>query len=478
MPSYHTRNFGCRANQADGAAIEQDLAARGYKASPDHASADVVILNSCTVTSAADADLRQSARRIHRDNPQARIVITGCYAQRRPNELAALPGVEWVVGNAHKSEIAKLLEAKEAKEAEEKADAPIRSFASFFPVTQLSANHPDDDTAPLGSVGGAKILTSDIYAQRQFTAAPFFGGTVEDRTRPNLKIQDGCDNRCSFCIIPSVRGLSRSLAPAEVVEQVRSLAAAGYREVVISGVNLGQYGRDLHEQGRAPRSGFTRLLRRVLDETPIEKLRLSSVEPMDFTDALLDLIAATPRIARHIHAPLQSGSDRILRLMHRKYRAARYRERILAAYERFPNAAFGADVIVGFPGETDSDFEQTYALIDSLPMTYLHVFPYSRRPGTPADLMADQVPPPVIRERGRLLRELSASKNQAFRERQVGQILHALTLDKGSSNEATALSDNYLRIALAPGSACPAPNTHVRVRILSATPHGLAGADV
>ncbi|MSO20599.1 MAG: tRNA (N(6)-L-threonylcarbamoyladenosine(37)-C(2))-methylthiotransferase MtaB [Acidobacteria bacterium] len=482
MPSYHTHNFGCRANQADGAAIEQDLAARGYVASPDQAKADVVILNSCTVTSAADADLRQSARRIHRDNPQARIVITGCYAQRRPEELAALPGVEWVVGNAHKSEIAGLLDVEEANEAEENALAPVRSSASFFPITQLAATHPDDDTAPLGSIAPAplaRILTSDIRAQRQFTAAPFFGGTVEDRTRPNLKIQDGCNNRCSFCIIPSVRGLSRSLAPAEVVEQVRSLTDAGYREVVISGVNLGQYGRDLTGAGEGTsgrrRTSFVRLLRRVLDETGIEKLRLSSVEPMDFTDTLLDLIASTPRIARHIHAPLQSGSDRILRLMHRKYTAARYRQRILAAYARFPNAAFGADVIVGFPGETDNDFQQTYALIDELPMTYLHVFPYSRRPGTPADQMPDQVPPPVIRERGRLLRDLSARKNQQFRERQVGQILPALTLDKGTSGGAPALSDNYLRIALAPKSEHPAPNTHVRVQIISESLDGLFG---
>ena len=253
--------------------------------------------------------------------------------------------------------------------------------------------------------------------------------------------------------------------------------ASGYREVVISGVNLGQYGRDLSERDanglkKTPRTSFVRLLRKVLDGTGIEKLRLSSVEPLDFTDKLLDLIASTPRIARHIHAPLQSGSDRILRRMHRKYTAARYRERILAAHARFPNAAFGADVIVGFPGETDTDFQQTYALIDELPMNYLHVFPYSRRTGTPADQMHDQVPPPVIRERARTLRDLSARKNQQFRERQVGLQLSAITLDEEVNEGRLALTDNYLRVQL---PQLFASGTHVTIQVHGATQTSLIG---
>jgi threonylcarbamoyladenosine tRNA methylthiotransferase MtaB len=467
MPSYYTHSFGCRANQADGAAIEKDLSAHGFTSSKDYSAAEVVILNSCTVTAAADADLRQSVQRIHRENPGARIVITGCYAQRRPEELAALPGVEWVVGNSHKSEIGALVERKHSSDLEERS----ASSAEFVPVSRLTRlDYPDDDSGLLGSIGTARILISDVRAQRRFAAAPFFGGTVEDRTRPNLKIQDGCNSQCSFCVIPSVRGLSRSLAPAEVIGQVRSLTVAGYREVVISGVNLGQYGGDL-----SPRLSFTQLLHRLLNETPVDKLRLSSVEPMDYTDSLLDLMESTARIARHVHAPLQSGSDRILRLMHRKYTAAKYRERILAAYARFPNAAFGADVIAGFPSESERDFEQTCSLIDSLPMTYLHVFPYSRRPGTAADQMPQQVSPPVIRERARCLRELSARKNKQFQERQVGIVLSAIILDDPSMNVASAISDNYLAISINSAQNNLAPNTLIQARILSTTEHGLLG---
>ena len=219
-----------------------------------------------------------------------------------------------------------------------------------------------------------------------------------DRTRPNLKIQDGCNNRCSFCIIPYVRGRSRSLPLADVLKQIRGLCQAGYREVVLSGINLGRYGRDL-DRGGGGKLRFAQLIRAILEETSVERLRLSSVEPMDFTNELLELMASSSRIAKHIHAPLQSGSERILRLMHRKYHPHNYRDRIEAAFQRMPNAAFGADVMVGFPGEAEEDFEETRSLIDSLPFTYLHVFPFSRRPGTPADKMGGQVNGAVIRER-------------------------------------------------------------------------------
>ena len=451
MPSYYSIHLGCRANQADAAAIEQDLSERGFTAAGHSANADVVVLNSCTVTAAADAELRQLVRRIHRENPAARILVTGCYAQRSPEELARLAGVEWVVGNSHKAEVARLLQESCASAA-----APS-SASSFVPLSNLLARPPsplDTEFCRLGSVSpsasdpatlsASNILVGDISAQRHFLAVPFFGGATEDRTRPNLKIQDGCNNRCSFCIIPSVRGLSRSLPPQEAIAQVRVLAESGYREVVLSGVNLGQYGRDLSAKPR-----FFRLIQQILDETAVERLRLSSVEPMDFTDHLLDLMASTPRIARHVHAPLQSGSDRILRRMHRKYRAAQYRERILAAYDRMPRAAFGADVIVGFPGETDEDFDATRRLIEDLPFTYLHVFPFSRRPGTPADRMKDQIHGGMVRERGRILRQLSAEKNQRFREAHLGRTLRVLTLGEPDGAGTPALSDNYLKVVLA-----------------------------
>jgi len=472
MPSYYSIHFGCRANQADAAAIEGDLFRKGWQAAGNVSAADVVVLNSCTVTASADSELRQIVRRIHRQAPRARILVTGCYAQRRPEELAALPGVEWVVGNSHKNEIGRLV----AESCSSHGAAP--GSASLIPLTSLippAFSSIDTDLRRLGSLvpsdnivsnhPQAEIWVGDISAQRKFAAAAHLGGFLEDRTRPNLKIQDGCNNRCSFCIIPSVRGLSRSLPVGDVLAQIRGLAHAGYREVVLSGVNLGQYGRD-----SPGKHTFVRLVHTILEETPIERLRLSSVEPMDFTDKLLDLMACTPRIARHVHAPLQSGSDRILRGMHRKYRAAQYRDRILAAYELMPDAAFGADVIVGFPGETEADFEATRSLIQELPFTYLHVFPFSRRPGTPADQMKAQVNGAVVRERGRFLRELAAEKNLRFRERHLGRTLRVLTLGEssmaGSGMEGTrALTDNYLKVVIA-GPQIPA-NQCVNARMIS-----------
>lgn len=472
MPRFHAIHFGCRANQADGAAIVEELVERGFSAAEDFRHADVVVLNSCTVTAAADAELRQTVRRIHRQNPRARILVTGCYAQRRPEELAALPGVRWVVGNTQKHEIGRLL-------AE---DTASRDASRWVPLEQLLAStSPPSEMAfhtlssPLPGAepcsGAPQILVGDIFATREFLSAPVVGKTPGDRTRPTLKIQDGCNNRCSFCIIPSVRGRSRSLPPQQVLRQIRALCTAGYREVVLSGINLGRYGRDLTERVR-----FARLIRLILDETPIERLRLSSVEPMDFTDELLDLMAGDSRIAQHIHAPLQSGSDRILRAMHRKYQARHYRDHILAAYQRMPNAAFGADVMVGFPGETEDDFKQTRRLVESLPFTYLHVFPFSRRPGTPADTMADQVPGAVVRERGRILRELAAEKNRRFREQQLGRTLSVLTLEERTEGGTWALSDNYLKVFLA-GEPLPA-NQLVDVRIVSLSDEGLAGEPI
>ncbi|MEI9812336.1 MAG: tRNA (N(6)-L-threonylcarbamoyladenosine(37)-C(2))-methylthiotransferase MtaB [Acidobacteriota bacterium] len=398
MQRYIVKTFGCRASQADGAALEAGLAGRGLTAATEIAEADLVVLNTCTVTSSADDDLRLAVRRIHRDRPDARILVTGCYAQRAPQEIAALPGVTWVVGNSHKVEIPEMVSRGEDFHGE------IR----------------------IGEIG------------REFFAAP-----VEDplggRTRPNLKIQDGCSNLCSFCIIPSVRGRSRSASPDDIVAQVHELGTK-YREVVLSGINLGRWGRDLPGRMR-----LIDLVRRLLDETPVERLRLSSVEPMDFSDALLDLMAASPRIAQHVHAPLQSGSDTVLRRMRRKYRPRHYADRILKARERMPECAVGADVMTGFPGETDAEFEDSRAFIESLPFTYLHVFTYSERPGTPAADGASPVPMDVRRQRTQVLRTLAERKNRAYRESFVGRRLSAVTIDQGRA----AISSNYLKIALA-----------------------------
>ena len=420
--TFFVENFGCRATQADGAAIESSLLGKGLEPAGREA-ADVVILNTCTVTSAADQDVRHAINRVRRENPSARILVTGCYAQRAPAELAALPGVTWVVGNSHKTEISEIV------------------------------------LAQTGTPYHGQIRVGDIFAQQEFLA-----GVVEDaagdRTRPNLKIQEGCGNRCSFCIIPYVRGRSRSAQPDWAIAQVRDLAER-YREVVLSGINLGRWGRDLG--GRERLAG---LVRRLLAETGVERLRLSSVEPMDLSDDLLGLMASSPRIARHVHAPLQTGSDSVLRRMRRKYRPRHYEDRILKARELMPEAAIGADVMTGFPGETEEEFEENRRFIARLPFTYLHVFTYSERPGTPAAAAPDQVPIPVRKKRNRVLRELAAAKNLEFRQRMVGRTLSVVTLEE----EGAALSGNYLKVELATPRA---PNRILDVEVGGVTAGGL-----
>jgi threonylcarbamoyladenosine tRNA methylthiotransferase MtaB len=419
MRNFFIQNFGCRATQADGAALEALLADRGLTACPQRDEADLVVLNTCTVTAAADDDVRQTVRRVHRENARARILVTGCYAQRDPETLAAMPGVEWVVGNSHKTQIADL-------------------------VTSVEYH------------GG--IHVGDIFAQHDFLSAPV-NDASGDRTRPNLKIQDGCNNRCSFCIIPAVRGRSRSAPVTQVLEQVENLSHR-YREVVLSGINLGRWGRE-----NAMR--LADLVRTILRETGIERLRLSSVEPMDFSDDLIELMASSPRIAKHAHAPLQSGSAAVLRRMRRRYRPHHYAGRILKARAAMPSAAIGADVMVGFPGETAEEFEESREFIAGLPFTYLHVFTYSARPGTPAAEAPAQVPAPVRKERNRILRELAAAKNLQFRQSMVGTKLSVVTLDPPGAG----LSDNYLTVELSQ----PEPsNRLIEVEIGAVTASGLA----
>jgi len=418
VPAFFVQNFGCRATQADGAAIERQLTHNGLTRADSSVHADVVVLNTCTVTAAADQDARAAIRRLHRENPAAKILVTGCYAQRAPQEIATLPGVSWVVGNSHKHRVAEI------------ASGIPKDFVSLESVA-LS--------------GPAFTMIGDIFAHTELIAAPVFAADDPlSRTRPNLKVQDGCNNRCSFCVIPSVRGRSRSMRLERVLLEAQALAAAGYREIVLSGINLGRWGRDL-----VPQQRFELLLRALLEYTGIEKIRISSVEPMDWSDELIKLVADCPRIAKHAHVPLQSGSDRILRLMHRKYRPWHYAEKVRKIREAMPEAAIGADVMVGFPGETDEFFEENRNFIEHLPFTYLHVFTYSSRPGTPSASMPGQVPVAQARERNRMLRELGARKNLAFRRSFVGQTLNVITLQAGDQTFTEALSDNYLKVRLA-----------------------------
>lgn len=416
MATYHVENFGCRATQADGASIERQLLERGLLRAGSANQAQVVVLNTCTVTASADQDARAAIRRIHRENPDAQILVTGCYAQRAPQEISALPGVSLVVGNSHKHELASYV-------------SPLAQHSGFVPLSQVG--------------GESHVIIGDIFAHTELTAAPVFDGDGFDKTRPNLKVQDGCNNRCSFCIIPHVRGKSRSLKLDQVLQEVDTLVTKGYREIVLSGINLGRWGRDL-----TPRTNFATMLRTILEQTQIEKLRISSVEPMDWTDEMIELVASSSRICKHAHVPLQSGSDKILRAMHRKYRPWHYADRIQRIRHFMPDAAIGADVMVGFPGETGDDFEQTRAFIEGLPFTYLHVFTYSSRPGTPSAEMAEQVPVQVARERNRVLRELIAKKKRAFMDSFVGRKVEAITLTHFDGEYTEALTDNYLKLRL------------------------------
>jgi threonylcarbamoyladenosine tRNA methylthiotransferase MtaB len=429
MTTFYIEQFGCRATQADAAAIERQLRDRGFAPASESACADVVIVNTCTVTAAADAQARDAIRKLHALNPAARVIATGCYAQRAPEELSVLPSVAWVVGNSHKPEIPWVVDMMAGVPAGESANGFVP--ASALGEEKFSLLH-----------GPAKILTGNIFEQRALLAAPVIGGEG-NRTRPVVKIQDGCNSRCAYCVIPFVRGRSRSLEPAQVIEEIVRLSAAGYREIVLSGINLGTYGRDL-----SLRVELMDLLRRILDETGVERLRISSIEPMDVTEELIALFASSKRMARHFHMPLQSGCNRVLAAMHRWYRAEHYARRVELIRERLPDAAIGADVIAGFPGETDAEHAETFAFIERLPFSYLHVFSFSQRPGTQAAELADPVPPPVVKARARELRALGEEKMKEFRRSQVGRALRVLTLRQTEDSPETtpALSSNYLQM--------------------------------
>ena len=447
MTSFFVENFGCRATQADGAAIERQFEERGLARADGRAQAEIVVINSCTVTSSADQDARAAVRRARRENPDCQIVVTGCYAQRAPEEVASLPGVTRVIGNSHKHRLAEIV----AGSPPPNAFPNLETHTGFVPLSSLASDARD------------QIFVSDIFAHTELLAAPVFDhagpGANHSRTRPNLKVQDGCDNRCSFCVIPYVRGQSRSLPPGKILTEVDALIHAGYREIVISGINLGRWGRDLPPaenwelatdncSSSGGRLHFEDLIRAILSETSLEKLRISSVEPMDWSDELIELMAKSPRIAKHAHVPLQSGSDHVLRAMHRKYRLWHYREKIEKLRAAMPNAAIGADVMVGFPGETEADFEESRLFIDELPFTYLHVFTYSARPGTPAAAMRNQVPVQIARERNRILRDLGAEKKLEFMRSFVGKTVEAITLDVFDGESTEALTDNYLKLQL------------------------------
>ena len=403
---YSIVTFGCRVNQADSFVIEEELRRRGgVDAAPE--DADLVVVNSCSVTATADQGTRQAIRRIARSNPDVRIVVTGCYATRRPEDIGALPNVVRIVANGEKDSLVGLLES----------EGELTTAERF-----------DGGDGPCG-------LPAKALAQAGMALAPGVAG----RTALIVRVQTGCDERCSYCIIPSTRGRGRSRPLPEVLRELRRAADAGYREIAITGVHLGSYGRDLGDG-----TTLTRLVRELGDWPDDVLFRISSLEPMDCTPEIIDVAGRSSRIAPHFHLPLQHGSDPILASMRRPYAANDYRTLVEQIRSRLPHAAIGTDIIVGFPGESDADFRVTYSLLEQLPLSYVHAFPYSDRPGTVAASMPGKVDGNAIRDRGRLLRDLASRKASAFRCSQVGRTLRALTVDDGCS----AVTGNYLKLRL------------------------------
>ncbi len=425
--SFHIENFGCRAARADGEAIADRLLAAGLCAEqPD--DTDVVIVNTCSVTAEADRSARAFIRKTHRDNPAARIVVTGCYAQRAPEELAAMAGVAAVVGNSHKALAPAIVEQVLGR---------IDTAPSLVSVAALMTG---------GANGQAAIWADDRFAHSFLEEAQLVPG---QQTRPNLKIQEGCGNRCTFCVIPRTRGSSRSLSAEAVLKQVKGFVAANGKELVMSGINLGRWGREW----RAEPGSLAGLVRRIFAETELPRLRLSSIEPMDWDEEMIALMRefCGGRLARHAHLPLQSGSDAVLRRMHRRYRPWHYADKVSALVEAVgPALTLGADVMVGFPGETEAEFRETFDTVQRLPFGYLHLFPFSPRPGTRGWALHCEAPVPrgAVEERMAALRALAEEKTRSHRQRFVGQVLDAITLHTPATPAAegrtAALTENFL----------------------------------
>jgi threonylcarbamoyladenosine tRNA methylthiotransferase MtaB len=394
--------LGCRLNQVESQEMMGLLERHGFRAVTGEEPAQVYVVNTCTVTSRADVSDRQVIRRIAREHPDAFVVVTGCYAQTDPHAVARIPGVDLVVGNQEKYRLPELL-------------------------------------ASLVDRRGAEIRVGDIARARDVPVAPL--ARVSGRSRAFVKIQDGCQHRCAFCIVPAARGGSRSQDPKVVCEQIEALVAAGYREVTLTGVDIGHYGWDL-----VPRTTLAALVRRISDIPGLAWLRLSSVLPAYFTPELLDAVAGSPRVAPHLHLPLQSGSDRVLRAMRRPYNVGMYRSLVERLARAVPGLGLGTDVIVGHPGESEEDFAATVALVREMPFSYLHVFAYSDRKGTESSRLPARVPAPLIRDRSRQLRELGRAKNLAFRRRMVGERHDVVVLSERDKDTGwlTGLTANYV----------------------------------
>jgi len=399
--------LGCRLNQVESQEMGALLERHGFRVVESGEAAQVHVVNTCTVTGRADFSDRQLIRRVGRENAQGFLVVTGCFAQTDPAAVAAIPGVDLVVGNQEKYRLPELL------------------------GSLVKRVRP---TIAVGDIGAARQVPIAHYAR------------MSGRSRAFVKIQDGCQHRCAFCIVPTARGGSRSQEPKVVLDQVRALADAGHLDITLTGVDIGHYGWDLY-----PRTSLAALVRSLADVTALRWLRLSSVLPSYFTPELIDAVTTREVVAPHLHLPLQSGSDRVLRLMRRPYHTRMYRDLVDRLAAAIPGLGLGADLIVGHPGETDDDFEATMRFVDSLPFSYLHVFAYSDRKGTEAARRPDHVTPAVIRERGRRLRRLGSEKSGAFRRGLIGARREALVLGERDRQTGllSGLTSNYVEVLFA-----------------------------
>ena len=423
---------GCRLNQFETDALRGKAQVEGHQIVPFDSLAEAYVINTCTITAEADADSRQLVRQALRRNPSALVAVTGCYAQAAPEMVAAIPGVDLVLGNAEKPQLLAHIQGARKN-------------------------------------GGAQVLVGAVAGRRQ-VMDDYGPGIDPDRTRAFLKVQNGCNYRCSFCIVPEVRGENRSQSPERILEEIRRLHAAGFPEVVLTGIHLGTYGRDL-----TPPTSLFELCRRIADLDAAPRIRLSSLDPHEMKPDLIRLLAGSPRFCRHLHLPLQSGDERILRRMRRGHTAAQFHELVERLVTEVPGIAVSGDVIVGFPGEDDRAFRNTADLLESLPIAGMHVFSYSRRPGTDAAGYPEQVPKQVKAERSRILRSLVARKAQAFRRRFLDETLEVVVLHRhGPEGLLEGLSDNYLRVWFA---GDPALRGGVaRVRVEQVTGRGLLGS--
>ncbi|MDX1707657.1 MAG: tRNA (N(6)-L-threonylcarbamoyladenosine(37)-C(2))-methylthiotransferase MtaB [Desulfobacterales bacterium] len=406
MARFKISTLGCKVNQSESDVIAAELKGIHWLPANGCESPEMVVINTCTVTQKAAMQSRQAVRQAIRSNPNAQIVVTGCYAQTEPKALENINGVDLIVGNTDKHRIVELIRAGQAHAA----DGPIIICNDNSQIQPLKPS--------VDAIGGS-------------------------RTRPVLKIQDGCNSACTYCIVPRARGPSRSLPPESVLAKIQSLSQAGYFEIVLSGVHLGHYGRDL-----TPETRLSDLLARIERSTTMPRVRLSSIEPLETTDELIEQVAESSRICRHFHIPLQSGDDHILKKMKRPYGSDDFSRIVHKISQRFPEAAIGVDILVGFPGETEAAFSNTYEFVQALPVSYLHVFPFSVRPGTPAANYTGKVAPEIIKQRCAHMRCLGDAKRRDFNQRFIG--LHKRVLFESARHSATGhlkgLTSNYLTV--------------------------------